>query len=200
MLNLVKGIIIGLTVTLLSVSANAEMFGHNEEQYSDIRDFNKWNAVVRRQQLSMVSGDPYLDQWKYAVQQLSTLKTEQERIIATNNMVNNSITYEDDSQSYGVSDYWASPAETFARGVGDCEDYAIAKYFTLKALGVKEENLRIVVLKDTRKNELHAVLSVTSGGQNYILDNQSQQVLPDTQIGYYQPIYSINEQNWWKVS
>lgn len=79
-------------------------------------------------------------------------------------------------------DYWASPRE-FRENSGDCEDYSIAKYFTLRALGVPKENMRIVVLMETIRNLPHAVLVVYMDGDAYVLDNLSRQVLPHRVTG-----------------
>ena len=104
--------------------------------------------------------------------------------------------YVTDKINYGAEDYWATLDEFAARG-GDCEDYAIAKYMLLKAAGVAPEAMRIAVVYDLTLNASHAVLGVDVGGTTYILDNQVDEVLPDGEVGYYQPVYSVNERGWW---
>ena len=94
--------------------------------------------------------------------------------------------------------YNHAPSQFFSRGGGDCEDYAIVKYMALRELGFDTSNMRLVALYDKAKSEMHLVLSVRLFGANYILDNQLTSVLMDTQIGHYQPVYSINEQGWWR--
>lgn len=83
------------------------------------------------------------------------------------------------------------------RGAGDCEDYAISKYASLRALGVPEDRMRIVILQDTAKNIPHAILAVYADNGILILDNQIKTVKRDTEISNYRPIYSINRQGWW---
>ena len=51
--------------------------------------------------------------------------------------------FEDDDQHWHQADYWATPIETLASNGGDCEDFSIAKYFTLRELGVAEQCLRL---------------------------------------------------------
>src|SRR5690606_32204548 len=97
---------------------------------------------------------------------------------------------------YGVEDYWAVPREFLYDG-GDCEDYVITKYFSLRRLGFDHEDLRIVVVQDTNLRVPHAVLAVRQGSSMLILDNQVQAVMPDTEVVHYAPVYSINEQSWW---
>lgn len=104
--------------------------------------------------------------------------------------------YVTDQENYGTSDHWATPAEFEARG-GDCEDFAIAKYTLLKKMGVPAERMRVVVVRDLALSQQHAVLSVAVGDRHYILDNQSEQVLADSAIDHYRPVYSINERSWW---
>ncbi len=104
--------------------------------------------------------------------------------------------YREDRDVYGQPDYWASPRE-FRENSGDCEDYSIAKYFTLRALGVPKENMRIVVLMETIRNLPHAVLVVYMDGDAYVLDNLSRQVLPHSRYRNYEPRFSINEDYRW---
>lgn len=107
--------------------------------------------------------------------------------------------YVEDIQNYHVSDYWATPGQFLAHG-GDCEDYAIAKYFSLVRLGFSTDDLRIVIVDDTNLNVFHAVLAVRSEGNVWLLDNQLQHVVPMDVAVQYVPIYSLNEHGWWMHS
>ena len=80
---------------------------------------------------------------------------------------------------------------------GDCEDFAIAKYFTLRKLGWSIEDLRVVVLRDLNLRSPHAILVAYLDGVAYALDNQLQRVVPTTVIYHYRPYYSLNEDAWW---
>ena len=196
-----KIFIITAIIASLSLNAKAEMFGHGEAKFEDIKDFKKWKEVVKKNEMDLIVNNTITAQWAASLAPInSAAYTNEQKITAVNNFVNQSLSYTEDSEAWGLSDYWASPTESFTKGYGDCEDYATAKYFSLKMLGFKDEDMRIVVLKDTRKNELHAVLVVNNNGTNYVLDNQLQDVKIDTQIAFYLPIYSINEHNWWKYS
>jgi len=101
-----------------------------------------------------------------------------------------------DLVNWGVEDYWATPGQCLQRN-GDCEDYAIAKYMSRRALGVPPEAMRIVVLKDRNLGIGHAVLAVTLGADTPIFDNQISTVVRHLRIRHYRPIYSINETAWW---
>lgn len=104
--------------------------------------------------------------------------------------------YVEDTQNWGVSDYWETPGEFLARG-GDCEDYAITKYFSLVRLGFSPDDLRIVIVDDTNLNVFHAVLAVRSEGTVWLLDNQLPHVAPMDVAVQYVPVYSLNEHGWW---
>lgn len=104
--------------------------------------------------------------------------------------------YRTDMVVYGVNEYWATPWE-FAAKSGDCEDYAISKYYALRALGVPADKLRIVALKDTIKNIGHAVLAVYIDDTAYILDNLSSMMLQHTRLTHYKPQFSVNEHYRW---
>ena len=104
--------------------------------------------------------------------------------------------YREDMANWGKPDYWAIPAQ-FLKKSGDCEDYAIAKYFTLKELGFPPDEMRIVVLRDTIRNLAHAVLVVYLDGEAYVLDNLSNVVQPHSRLRNYNPQYSVNENGRW---
>ncbi|NNE86086.1 MAG: hypothetical protein HKN28_19145 [Alphaproteobacteria bacterium] len=105
----------------------------------------------------------------------------------------NRIRYGADTAIYGAFDYWASPAEFIARGFGDCEDYSIAKYVALRALGWSADSLHIVVVRDLKCALNHAVLAVKLEGQWLILDNRAPRVLIAAEVPFYQPVYAVNE-------
>lgn len=189
---------ISLSALMISTEASAKMFGKNEIQSTNTTQFTKWNGVVSRQRVAARNNSAVVSEWKRDMAPFKKLVTTRQKVEAVNNYVNAKIEYRNDSEIWGKSDYWASVAETFSLGYGDCDDYAIAKYFTLKELGFKEDDMRIVVLRDNSINEIHAVLSVRVNGTHYILDNQSPYLRIDSQITYYDPIYSINQSSWWR--
>jgi predicted transglutaminase-like cysteine proteinase len=108
----------------------------------------------------------------------------------------NAYPYRNDIDIWGLSDYWESPKEFLARS-GDCEDYSIIKFFSLRALGVPNDRLRLVVVQDTVRNIAHAVLAVYDGSQVYILDSLFSAVLKQEFVKQYKPYYSVNETTRW---
>ena len=108
----------------------------------------------------------------------------------------NKKTYVIDTVNYGREDYWAIVREFLYNG-GDCEDYAITKFFSLSWLGFNMDTIRIVVLHDTNLRIAHAVLAVALENNIFILDNQTEEVLSHKEIAHYLPLFSISENHWW---
>lgn len=84
----------------------------------------------------------------------------------------------------------------FLRDGGDCEDYAIAKYFTLRHLGFAKETLRVVISYDTHARDFHAMLAVELDGRSHFLENDNT-VLRGGEQRTYAVSYAINEDYWW---
>jgi predicted transglutaminase-like cysteine proteinase len=114
-----------------------------------------------------------------------------DKLNAVNITINHTIRYSRDIDTYKVADYWATPAETLSRQQGDCEDFAILKMAALHAEGVELKDMSVIVLFDQKRHFYHAVLSVAVNGNRFILDNMRDEVLPDTRLPDYVPLYSI---------
>jgi predicted transglutaminase-like cysteine proteinase len=146
---------------------------------------------------------PQLRSWRAFLKQL---KAERGRlsdleVLRKVNAYSNRWPYKTDDQVWGRSDYWASPME-FMTFNGDCEDFAIHKYVSLKALGFDESRLRLVIVRDTLRQIGHAVLAVYPKPDSpktpvYILDSLITEVLPDSGFKQYDPYYSLNADNRW---
>ena len=108
----------------------------------------------------------------------------------------NRIDYISDRRNYRVEDYWATPAEFFAKG-GDCEDFALTKFVSLHRLGYHEDRLRIALAMDERRRLYHAVLVVYLRDDAYVLDNQIKRVTPHREISHYRPLASFNSRRLW---
>ena len=121
------------------------------------------------------------------------------KINKVNHFFNKSITYQDDLLLWGKKDYWASPVETIGRGKGDCEDFAIAKYFTLTSLGVDENKLRLMYVRQLTVNQPHMVLIYFENPKDvpFVLDNFNPKVLLASKRRDLKPIYSFNAQGLW---
>ncbi len=98
-----------------------------------------------------------------------------------------------------MNDYWASPLEFLGAGGGDCEDYSIAKYFSLLELGVPDERLRMVYVKALTYQQFHMVVAYypTPSAVPLILDNINGAIQPATQRRDLVPIFSFNGSHLW---
>ncbi len=111
----------------------------------------------------------------------------------------NRIRFVDDILHWQQKDYWATPVEFISSGAGDCEDFAIAKYFTLKALGVAESRLNITYVKAVKLNQAHMVLTYYKkpGAEPLIIDNLVDKILPASKRRDLLPVYSFNGSGLW---
>lgn len=98
-----------------------------------------------------------------------------------------------DETKYSADDYWATRKEFLINGQGDCEDYVIAKYFTLSELGVEKRNLYFAVVQVQGKTTYHMVLLYKQKNTFYVMDNLSFRTLPLTKRVDLKPMVAFNE-------
>lgn len=119
-----------------------------------------------------------------------------------NDFFNRHIEFGDDQQIWGQSDYWATPMETLAKGKGDCEDFTIAKYFTLLNMNVPIESLRLVYVKariggpSSSIQQAHMVLTYypSPEAEPLVLDNLISEIRPASRRRDLEPVFSFNGQ------
>jgi len=110
-----------------------------------------------------------------------------------NRAINLAIRPVSDIENYGVADFWSAPLATLAKGSGDCEDYAIAKLYLLREVGVASADLRLVIVRDLKHDEDHAVVAVRFEGRWLILDNRRLVMLPDADVADYRATFVIDD-------
>jgi predicted transglutaminase-like cysteine proteinase len=194
-----------LAMTPSAAGAAPPLFGTSEFRAESLAALPKWQRVLLRIEEERSTylacsrsraqcPSPSVAAWRSMVRsQIGRAPVDQLRAV---NRFLNDWRYKPDDQNYGQRDYWATPLE-FLRRSGDCEDYAIAKYVTLRELGFGPERLRLVVVRDVVRDLAHAVLAVYLNDEVYILDNLTRTVLPQDRISHYVPYYSINEEIRW---
>ncbi|QKF76771.1 transglutaminase-like cysteine peptidase [Arcobacter defluvii] len=117
----------------------------------------------------------------------------------------NRITYKSDMQVWGKKDYWATPIEFMGVGAGDCEDYAIAKYFSLVKLGISDDKLRITYVTysgpNSKFDQAHMVLTYYHqvGATPVVLDNINKNLELATKRPDLKPVYSFNATGLWQA-
>lgn len=199
-----------LFTTLLAFNSYAGekqyLFNTIEFKSKSLESLPKWVEILERminekQQVNICNknlqscDNKFISHWIKFIRQTSKIK-DKKQVVAEVNTFFNDWEYILDIDNWGISDYWEIPSE-FIEFSGDCEDYAIIKYYTLRTLGFKADDLRIVILKDTIRNGAHAVLAAYFKDEILILDNLSTMPLEDTILTQYVPYYSINENTKW---
>jgi predicted transglutaminase-like cysteine proteinase len=215
MLRLVAALATVLSLCALPAATRAETPFDETQSGAEFSQFPAWKQVladmasakapVRGVIPASLDGDQpqaaCADERRCAPQEwtdfLDTLggKSRHEQIEAVNRWVNQK-PYVEDMANWGVADYWETPGEFLAHG-GDCEDFAITKYFSLVRLGVPAEDLRLTIVRDSDLGAYHAVLEVRDQDQAWLMDNQLADVVPVSAMPRYQTIYALNAQGWW---
>ena len=139
--------------------------------------------------------------------QIARAKTESGRLTTVNDFFNSRVRFADDIIVWQQNDYWATPLETFAKGAGDCEDFAIAKYLTLLASGIPDKRLRLVYVRAVTRNVdgstrlvPHMVLAYypKADAEPVILDNLVNEIQPASARSDLRPLFSFNTEGIWE--
>ncbi len=139
-----------------------------------------------------------LAQWQALMHEYASAEVGQQ-LEAVNRFFNARLRFEHDSTIWGQADYWASPVQSLVAGAADCEDFSIAKYFTLRQLGIDAAQLRLTYVKATGRNQAHMVLAyyATTTSIPVILDNLIDPILAASQRDDLVPVYSFNASGLW---
>ena len=131
---------------------------------------------------------------------------EREKLRTVNDFFNRRIAFDDDISIWQQSDYWATPLETLGSGRADCEDFSIAKYYSLLAIGIPNGKLRLVYVRARLDGpagpyvQAHMVLAyyATPGAEPLVLDNLRPEILPASRRTDLSPIFSFNSAGLWQ--
>ncbi len=172
-------------------STASKTFNIDESQLKSIE--NKYGAQARTR----------VEEWD-AMLESSKDETILNKIKNVNDFFNK-ITYKTDLSVWGEKDYWATPFEFMGSGAGDCEDYAIAKYFSLVKLGISDEKLRITYVSYKKANskfeQAHMVLTYyhKTGVEPIVLDNINKTLQVASKRPDLKPVYSFNASGLWQA-
>lgn len=147
---------------------------------------------------------PLLKQWLKTLDSAKNI-SDTEKLKRINDFFNRHIEFDDDTAIWGQSDYWATPLDTIGKGRGDCEDFSIAKYYSLKALGVPVSKLRLVYVKAKQNGpsgpviQAHMVLAYYGSptADPVVLDNLKPEIRPASSRSDLTPIFSFNSEGLW---
>ena len=106
----------------------------------------------------------------------------------------NTVTYNSDMKTWNKKDYWATREEFLNMNEGDCEDYVIAKYFSLRQLNISEEKIFLTYVKAIKYKQSHMVLTYYEHKNSIplILDNINRTILPATRRSDLHPLFNFN--------
>ena len=163
-----------------------------------LADWQAWDfdRILRNSEQrygSLEHSRPRILAWQTLIRDSDALP-EREQIEEVNRFFNQQLQFSDDTWIWQQEDYWATPIESLIKGAGDCEDYALAKYFTLRRLGVPSERLRITYVKALSVNQAHMVLTyyATPTADPLVLDNLIAVIKPASQRKDLIPVYAFN--------
>jgi len=141
-----------------------------------------------------------VNQWREEMARAQGL-SESEQLARINDFFNRRTLFLDDTVVWGKTDYWATPLETLGRGQGDCEDFAIAKYVSLRSLGVPLDKLRLTYVRAQLGgvSQAHMVLAYYSSprAEPLILDNLIGEIRPASRRNDLFPVFSFNSEGLW---
>lgn len=140
---------------------------------------------------------PLLKDWQALLGAAQTLP-EAEKFRRINDFFNRNVAFDEDLAIWNQSDYWATLLETIGRGRGDCEDFTIAKYYSLRQLGVPVAKMRLIYVKAIQgsSQRAHMVLAYypTPGAEPLVLDNLDPAIKPAAKRPDLIPVFSFNSQ------
>lgn len=185
--------------------AGTALFGSTEVSANNLTALPQWARVLAKMKVERRLFRACLDNpaactgaglrsWREVADE--TKGKPQLEVLKVVNRYFNRWPYKIDRELYGVSEFWATPQE-FMKRSGDCEDYSIAKFFILRDLGMANEDLRVVILKDQIRRLGHAVLAVYALGDILILDSLTDLIFSHKKYKHYVPQYSMNETTRW---
>jgi predicted transglutaminase-like cysteine proteinase len=188
---------------LNAIRKSAEPFGLFSTRLPGGGLLENWNGVERKLQdemvqLALCDGDRERCVSPAALQFLAIVdgaraREGRARFGEINRAINLAIRPMSDLAQYGQADVWSSPLVTFTAGMGDCEDYAIAKFAALRMAGVLPEHIRIVVLRDLLHGEDHAAVMARLDGHWLMLDNRRMAMIEDIDVRNHRPLFLIDD-------
>ncbi|KJZ51111.1 MULTISPECIES: cysteine protease LapG [Pseudomonas] len=160
-----------------------------------------FSLISRRAQVlygPLGEGQQRINDWQYLLTSQKQIG-ELEQLNVVNRFFNKQLRYVEDIDLWHEVDYWETPIEALWKGAGDCEDYAIAKYFSLRHLGVASEKLRITYVKALTQNRAHMVLTYYANpeAEPLVLDSLIDAIKPASQRKDLLPVYSFNAEGMW---
>lgn len=165
-------------------------------------DFHRFDQVM--EQRFGTQGLEASRSWQTLLADLHGLP-EIEKLERVNRFFHQHMHYRLDSDLYGREDYWATPLESLGHAAGDCEDYVIAKYVSLRFSGVADDRLRLVYVRARMGGprstiyQAHMVLTyqASPSAEPLVLDSLLNEILPTSLRDDLIPVFSFNLGGMW---
>lgn len=166
-----------------------------------VADWERWVPSALIEKARQQYGDSAasrIEDWQTELRDIAN-EPEEEKLRRVNDFFNRHIRFVNDDKHWGKVDYWATPYEALGTNGADCEDYVIAKYYSLRQLGVDTKKLRITYVKALRYNQAHMVLTYfpTPDAVPVVLDNLIKTIRPASERRDLAPVYSFNAEGMW---
>ena len=184
-----------LIISLPAQAASNTVLGSKPTQTYPLSKLPRWQEI-----LSSNTSDIYnaksdnVKAWKKFIRSIQN--DPELRQLLKVNMWFKRFPYKQDNWIYGEDDYWATPVEFLTKG-GDCEDYAIIKYMTLRKLGFPAKDMKIAIVYDVYSGTDHAFLTVKYKGAEFVLDTREKLVVARYMKNRYKPHFAFNERHVW---
>lgn len=197
-------IIIAIFTLLAALPFATPALASKPVRVEPVNQLARWPDFARRQSASLHDldlcaqgqgcGSPEIERWASLIGNLQG-QNHLRQIITVNKWFNR-LPYKYDEYAYNQNDYWADTRELLTYR-GDCEDFALSKYYTLRQLGFNPDQLKIVVVYDKQSYANHAVLMVYVDGTRYMMDINGDSTDPSPMETRYRSLYSFNEKTAW---
>lgn len=186
------GIVLTIGMLTETIGATEFLWSTAKVFSGDLSKVPQWKQVLKRHQQQVPR---FTESWQSTIRK-GGVRGRRDQLDLVQVEVNH-LPYEKGSQKELLTDPWYTPLEFKRRGVGDCEEFVVAKYMLLRVLGWDTDQLRLVVVHDSRRDVGHAILVVYLDDIVLVLDNTIPHVVEASAILDYVPLVSMNEKGWW---
>ncbi len=188
-------VLLTITTGRNAYAVSDDFLNHTKRQTTSVNNLPQWKRVIEDYAFTrLMAPSQKVRAWD---EFMASIKDDPPiRQILKVNLWFNGFPYKQDNWIYNEGDYWASPSEFLENG-GDCEDYAIIKYLTLRQLGFTTQKMNIAVVYDVFSGTDHAFLIVEHDDESFILDSRENMTVPSHYSKRYKPHFAFNEQHVW---
>ena len=184
-----------MAASTIAYAAPDRLLRSPSKKIASTQSLEQWQRVLKNHRTQSISTtSPKYHAWQKFIKSIQ--HESKLRQMLKVNMWFEQFSYKQDNWVYSSDDYWATPLEFLERG-GDCEDFAIIKYMSLKQLGFAPEDMKITIVYDVYSGTDHAFLVVYHNNAEFVLDNREKLSVSRYMKKRYKPYYAFNENSLW---